>query len=186
MSRSFCVLPSPYPVENKGWRPSRRGRELASVVAFATTVLVVPVPAFAVTNWSACLHAADPSGRVAACTDIIESPGERKTMLPRRKKLNLPARDAASTPTTKSKIMLQIIEKWQVSAHNIRQQSYDVINNVRYCAADYQQNFQLPFDLALVSIGLPGEKGICANAVTYKIEKTLDDPRSFYVTHYCR
>lgn len=95
-------------------------------------------------------------------------------------------RDAASTPTAKGKVMLQIIDKWQVSAHNIRQQSFDATNNVRYCAADYQYNFQLPFELALVSIGLPGEKGICANAVTYKIEKTLDDPGSFYVTHYCR
>ena len=81
--------------------------------------------------------------------------------------------------------MAASFDQLQLRIQNIRQQSYDPSSNTRRCAADYIWNKPLPPDLALVILGLPVNKSLCAGAATYVIETMLDRPDSVYVTHQC-
>ena len=83
---------------------------------------------------------------------------------------------------------INVFDRWSVSVHNIRQQSYDATNNIRHCSATYlhNENFLGLLNLMSIFVRFPDAKGICSDAVTYQIERTLDAPDGAYVTHYCR
>ena len=85
MSRSLSVLPLPVVDRRPTCRvPPVQAKRLAGVVSgvtFTALSMAASAPAFAAVDWPGCLHAAEPAARAQACTGIIGSTNDHKTLL---------------------------------------------------------------------------------------------------------
>ena len=81
---------------------------------------------------------------------------------------------------------LSRVRRWAPTVVHIRQTSYDELNNVGYCSAEFNHHVDFDFDMLVIGWRrLKNWQGVCERDVDYKIEATLDDPGSPYVTWEC-